>query len=202
MKRTLALAALMGTVSAPVFAGSADQGMVEPAPMAPVAVAPAAPVTGDWTGFSLGAQLGYADIETEDPELDGDNTTYGVRGYYDYDFGQFVMGGGLQYDATDIDLDGAATVDGVMRAGVRGGYDAGQTFIYGTTGYAKAFTNDDGVDPGDANGYFIGAGLENKLTQNVSLSSELIYHEFNDFDDADDLEADATTFNVGLNYRF
>ncbi len=198
MKRTLALStALVGALSLPAFAGSPEAAYVEPAPMAP-APAPAPVMSSmDWTGFSLGGQVGYGSFDSENPDESEDGGLYGVKAYYDYDLGNYVVGGGLQYDATDIDL-GGTNVDGIMRAGGRLGGDFGQTFAYGTAGYAKAFTDEDAI--GDSNGYYAGIGVERMLTTNVSLGGEVLYNKFDDFDN--DFEMDATTANVSLNYRF
>ncbi|SNR73668.1 outer membrane protein [Puniceibacterium sediminis] len=196
MTRTLALTtALLGTLAMPAFAGSPEAGYVEPAPMAPAPVAVVA--TQDWTGFSLGAQAGYGSFNSENPEDDDAAGTFGVKTGYDYDMGSYVVGGGLQYDKTDIDL-GGANVDGVLRAGGRIGADMGKTLPYFAAGYAKAFTDNDTI--GDSNGYYAGLGIEHMLTTNVSLGGEVLYNKFDKFDT--DFEADATTANVSLNYRF
>ncbi|MFZ5961987.1 outer membrane protein [Thalassococcus sp. BH17M4-6] len=203
MKRTLALTALLGTIAAPAaFAGNADIAMVEPAPTAP-AVTPVAPIRDrDFTGFSLGGQLGFGKVDTDDAaELDGDGGLYGLRAYYDYDFGNYVLGGGLQYDEADIDLDGVATVDKVVRLGGRGGYNYGDNLFYGTAGLARAITEDGSASVGDSNGYFVGLGAERFVTDNVTIGTEVVYHKFDDFE-LDGLEANATTANVSVNYRF
>ncbi|MBV2360026.1 porin family protein [Thalassococcus sp. CAU 1522] len=195
-KLTLAAAALL---AAPAYAGNPIEPAPEPVPMAPVpVVAPGV----DWTGPSIGLQLGYGDVTTDGAaDLSGDGALYGLRAYYDYDFGDWILGGGLQYDFADIDLDGAATLNAVARAGIRGGYDLGRNWIYATGGWARAMTDDDAVDPGDSDGYFAGLGYEGFVTDNLTAGVEVLYHEFKDFD-IDDLDAEATTVNVSLNYRF
>ncbi|WP_417605415.1 outer membrane protein [Primorskyibacter flagellatus] len=199
---TLAAALAASTaIAAPAFAGSLDNTLSEPEPAAPVAVVAPAPLY-DWTGPSIGAQLGFGDIETENAGgVEGDGGLYGLRAYYDYDFGNYVVGGGIQYDESDIDIDGAATLDKVFRAGLRAGVDLNRTFLYGTGGYAKAFTEDDAVSLGDSNGYFVGLGAEHFLTEKVTVGGEFLYHQFDDFD-ISDVEANATTANVSVNYRF
>lgn len=195
LKMTVAAAAL-AVAAGPVLAG----GVVEPAP-AP-AIIPVAPAGTDWTGFSIGAQLGYIDVDTDGAaELDGDDILYGVRAYYDYDFGNFILGGGVQYDFTSVDLDGAAEVDAVLRIGARAGVDLNQNWIYGTAGYARVETDAGAVDPGDSDGFFVGAGYEVFVTDAVTLGAEVLYHEFEDFD-IDGLDADATTASVSVNFRF
>ncbi|WP_146590719.1 outer membrane protein [Puniceibacterium confluentis] len=198
MKRTLTLsAALLGTLALPAFAGSPEIGYSEPAPMAPAVVQ--APVAShDWTGFSFGGQFGYGKVDSDNPDREAGDALYGLRSYYDYDLGNFVVGGGVQYDATNIDL-GPTAVDGILRVGGRAGADLGSTFAYGTAGYAKAFTDDNAF--GDSNGYFAGIGAESMVARNVSVGGEVLYHKFEDFD-AKAFEASATTANISLNYRF
>lgn len=196
MKKTLLLTAGLGVLSAaPALAG----GVSEPAP-APAVVAPVPVAAGtDWTGPSVGVQLGYADISTSGPSLDGDDVLYGLRAYYDFDFGDYIIGGGLQYDATDIDLGGVASVDSVTRIGARAGIDLGTNWIYGTAGWAQARTSGGGV--GNSDGWFAGVGYEVFVASNVTLGVEVLYHDFSDFDLAG-LEADATTAALSVNFRF
>jgi outer membrane immunogenic protein len=133
-RSTLLAAALSSLAALPAFAG----GLAEPAP-APVTVAPVPVVsTMDWTGPSVGVQLGYGDVSTSGAAaLDGDDVLYGLRAYYDFDFGDYILGGGLQYDSTDIALGTVTTVDSVTRLGARAGIDLGRNWVYGTAGWAQ-----------------------------------------------------------------
>lgn len=197
MKYPLILAAALAGLSVgPVLAG----GTTTPAP-APVMLdpAPIMPLGTDWTGPSVGLQLGYGDLSTTGPVLEGDDILLGLRAYYDYDFGDFILGGGLQYDATDLDIGGAATLDAVTRVGVRGGIDLVDDWVYGTAGWARAQTSGGGV--GDSDGWFAGLGYEMSVTDAMSLGAELLYHEFDSFDLVG-LEAQATTAAISVNFRF
>ncbi|ETX28406.1 outer membrane protein [Roseivivax isoporae] len=199
MKRILILTTAVAATATSAFAAGPTQTQPDPVVAAPVpAPVPQEPLS-DFTGFSLGGQVGYGNIETEDPDLDGDGGLYGLRSYYDYDMGDVIVGGGVQYDRGDIDLDGATDVEGILRVGPRVGYDLNRNWIYGTAGYAKAYTDGGGV--GDSDGWFGGVGYEVFLTDNVTAGAEVLYHKFSDFD-ASDLEADATTANISVNYRF
>ncbi|MEM9755491.1 MAG: outer membrane beta-barrel protein [Pseudomonadota bacterium] len=181
--------------AAPAFAAGPVSTPVEP----PVVVAPPPPVF-DWTGPSIGLQLGVIDVETSGAaSLDGDDTFVGLRAYYDFDFGDFVVGGGLQYDVTDVDLGGVTDVDSVLRVGARGGVDLNRTYLYGTAGFARVETSAAAV--GDSNGYFAGIGAEVFVTDSVTIGGEILYHEFDDFD-LSGLEAEATTAAVSVNLRF
>ena len=192
---TLGTAALLAALSAPAIAG----GPVTVAPQPPVVAPPPAP-TYDWTGPSVGLQFGYIDVETSGAAaLEGDDTLIGLRAYYDYDFGQFVLGGGLQYDVTGVDLGGVTEVESVLRGGVRGGIDLNRNWIYATLGLARVETSAAAV--GDSSGYFAGLGYEVFVGQQVTLGAEVLYHEFDDFD-LGGLEAEATTASVSVNFRF
>ena len=199
MQRYL-LALLPVAFAAPAFAGNIEPAPLEPAPVftAPTVSSPVY----DWTGFYIGAQANYADVETGgDLETDGDGGLLGVRAGYDFDFGPAVAGGFVQYDNGGIELDDTdVELENVLRVGARVGYDFGPNLVYGSAGYANADTD----DAGSADGYFVGLGYERFLTQSVSLGAEAIYHDFNDFDGIDgaNVDAEATTVGLNINYRF
>jgi len=196
------MVAAVGLAASPVLAG----GTVAAPPAEPMVFAPATPLY-DWTGFSGGVQLGYGDVDTN-AGVDGEGALYGLRAYYDYDFGTFILGGGVQYDWADIDLDTgagvtAATAENVLRVGLRAGFDSGRNFYYATGGYAEADVDLAGGGSDDSDGYFVGLGYEVFLTDTVTAGAELLYHEFDSFDGAlAGTDADATTASLSINYRF
>lgn len=197
MKQPIIIAATLAALTAgPALAG----GTTAPAP-GPVVLDPAPIVQfgTNWTGPSVGLQLGYGDVSTTGPALAGDDILLGLRAYYDYDFGDFILGGGLQYDTADIDLGGVTTLDAVTRVGVRGGVDLTDDWLYGTAGWARAETSGGGV--GASDGWFAGIGYEMLVTDAVSVGAELLYHEFDSFD-LIGLAADATTAAISVNFRF
>ncbi|SFI42028.1 outer membrane protein [Jannaschia pohangensis] len=194
MKRHLTLM-ILPLLATPAFAGNIAP---PPAPLepAPVFVDPA-PVGYDWSGFSVGAQIGYADANATGG-LEGEGAIGGLRANYDLDLGNWVVGAGIDYDTTNIDLSGAATVDNVLRVKGRAGIDGGRNLYYATAGYAQAETD----LIGDGDGYFAGLGYEVFVTDQLTVGTEVLYHEFDDFDGAPGVEADATTAQVSLNWRF
>ena len=203
MKRTTTIASI-ALIASSAFAGAAAAGSLEDttveAPVFTPAPTPVA-VDGDWTGFYTGLQLGYSDAEI-DNGLEGDNGSYGFHAGYNYDFGRFVLGGELDYDKTDIDLDDAAgvtqgSIDSVARAKIKGGYDLGSTLIYATGGYARADTS-----LGDEDGAFYGIGMDYKITEQYSVGAELLEHKFDDVNGVSGDDADVTTFNIRGSYRF
>lgn len=176
-----------------VSAGSVTEPAAEPFVPAP---APAPVVSSrDWTGYYVGVQLGYGDVDGSG--LSGDNTIFGFHSGYDHDFGDFVLGGEVDFDQTSINLNGgAATVDTVGRLKFKGGYDLGNTLIYGTVGYALANTS-----VGDEEAPFFGIGATYRLNDNYSIGAELLEHKFDDVG-APGTDLDATTLTIRGSLRF
>jgi opacity protein-like surface antigen len=155
----------------------------------------------DWTGGYAGLQLGYADVGTSVDGLGGDDVIGGFTAGYDWDFGNFVLGAGIDADLADLTVDGAGagpfTLERVYRLKVRGGYDLGNGLLYATAGGVGADVDGLGYDTG----YFVGAGYEHMVTDTISLGGEVLYHEIDNFK-ASGVDVDATTFQVRANYRF
>ncbi len=192
----------LATAALIAAAGTAQAGnVVEPTPDPVVTPPPApAPVYPDWTGFYGGVQLGYGFANTS-ANTDGDGIVGGVRAGYDYDFGNYVMGVGVDYDFAGIDLNpGPNSIDGIGRLKARAGIDAGPALFYGTGGMALANASVGGNNISDL-GYLLGAGIEYRVTEQVSVGTEVLWHDFGAFDNAG-FTANATTINANLNFRF
>ncbi len=200
MKRThklMVLALSTSAMGSAAWAGNLTDSVVEAPVAQPVYTSPV-DTGGDWTGFYTGLQLGYADADSATGALDGSDTSYGFHAGYDYDFGKFVVGGELDYDKTDISLGGgAASIDSVARAKLRGGYDLGRTLVYGTAGYARADTS-----VGDEDGAFYGIGMAYQVTDRYQVGAELLEHKFDDVGGVAGNDIDATTFTVRGSLRF
>ncbi|MES0826186.1 porin family protein [Ruegeria sp. SCP11] len=154
--------------------------------------------SGDWTGFYGGGQIGYADIDTNISGVDGSGTIGGIILGYDYDLGDWVVGGGFDYDWTGIDLAPGVEVEDVWRIKARAGYNViPEGLLYAVGGYAEAGTDNLGSD----NGWFIGAGYEQIVAPNISVGGEILYHEFNNFNSTG-IDVDATTIQFRAAYRF
>ncbi|WP_171234996.1 outer membrane protein [Ruegeria sp. HKCCA6837] len=155
--------------------------------------------SGNWTGFYGGLQLGYVDVDTSVSGVDGDGVIGGIILGYDYDLGDWVVGGGFDYDWMDVDLSNVpVTVEDVWRLKARAGYKVNpQGLLYGIAGYAEAGTDNLGSD----DGWFIGAGYEQIVAPNVSIGGELLYHEFSNFNGSG-VDVDATTLQIRASYRF
>jgi opacity protein-like surface antigen len=182
-------------LTAPAFAGGLSQPMIEPAPAAPVTYA--AP-SQDWTGGYVGAQLGYADGSVG--ATSGNNGTYGLRAGYDWDFGKWVAGAGVDWDKTDINLGGGDNLDSIARLKLRAGADLGKTLVYVTAGGAHAKATVGGASHSD-NGWFAGIGAEYAINDKWTVGGEVVKNQFDNFDNLG-VDADATTASVNVGFRF
>ncbi len=199
-QRLLMTSAVLTLAAAPAVAGGISEPVTAPAPV-PVAVAPAPVHTGgDWTGFYAGASLGYGQLEAEGFSDDTEDYTYGLHAGYLYDLGAFVLGGELEYDATEItDAATGINLDGVARAKVRAGYDAGQWLPYVTAGAAQAYTS--GGLEADDTGYFAGLGVDYQVTPGIRVGAEVLRHQFDDFNGGGtDIEATTASLRVGFTF--
>ena len=189
---------ISGTTAA--FAGGLTEPVVAPQP-APVAVAPAPVYTGaDWSGFYAGASLGYGQVDADGFADDTEDYTYGAHIGYLHDLGNFVLGAELEYDATEItDAATGINIDGVARAKVRAGYDAGAFLPYVTAGVAQAYTS--GGLEADDTGYFGGVGVDYAVSENIRVGAEVLRHQFDDFNGGGtDIEATTAAVRVGFTF--
>ncbi|MFW8636400.1 outer membrane protein [Cribrihabitans pelagius] len=193
MTRFVAMTAIAAAMGSAAFAGNLSEPVVEPAP-APAPV-PVVDYGGDWTGFYLGGQVGQLDADA-DNGLSGDDAAYGIHGGYNHDFGRFVLGGEIEYDETDVDLGGVASVDSVARGKVKAGYDFGRVLGYVTAGVAEAETS-----LGDETGEFYGLGLAYKVNDQWSVGGEVLEHDFDEFGNTG-VGGEATSVAVRASFHF
>ncbi len=200
MKKIAALAATTALLAAPAFAGGPSPVIQDPVIAAPIVVAPSY----DWTGGYAGLQLGYGSVDL-DGGIDGDGAIGGVHAGYMWDFGQWVLGGELDYDAANIDLEDGAGIDvgdldSVARLKLRAGYDLGRSLIYATAGAAHAEAEVGGADLSDT-GWFAGVGMGYQLNNNWIVGGEVLTHQFDDFDNSG-VDVDATTATLRASFKF
>jgi len=188
-------ASLLAAAALPAFADPIDPPAADPVAPTPPPLRQLGSVGGDWTGAYGGLQLGYADVDGTGA-ADGDDALYGVHAGYNYDFGTFVLGGELDFDWTDIDLNSAATVDSVARLKLRAGYDFGRTLAYFTAGVADVDTS-----LGSETGEFYGIGAAYQINESYTVGAELLEHKFDDISGSG-VDADVTTFTVRGSVRF
>ncbi|MEO1778444.1 MAG: outer membrane beta-barrel protein [Pseudomonadota bacterium] len=194
MYRMTALATILA--AGPMAALAQSNVETDVAPQATAAPVQAfAGTGGTWTGGYAGLQLGYGDVDGTGA-ADGDDYLLGVHAGYRYDFGTFVLGGEVDYDTADIDLNGAATVDSVARLKLQGGYDFGRTLAYLTAGVAEVDTS-----IGSESGEFYGIGFAYQINDQYTFGAELLEHEFDNIGGTG-VAADATTLTVRGSIRF
>nr|WP_315053883.1 outer membrane beta-barrel protein [uncultured Brevundimonas sp.] len=151
--------------------------------------------------FSPGFCDGAANTALAADGCSDDKTGYefGVRGGYDWQFGNFVVGAVGEYSAgaAEDTVTGFSTtpanyvftreLEQLAAARVRLGYAAGPALIYATGGGAWAkvknrfFSSNtansfsETVDDQDADGYQWGGGVEYALAPNLSVTGEYLY---------------------------
>jgi opacity protein-like surface antigen len=198
MKKLLSGAALAVLFASPAFAADAIMSP-EPAP-APVVTAPAF----DWTGFYVGAQLGYGWAGSDNGTLGADDSADGIVGGphvgYNYDLGNWVVGAEIDYDFTDLDFGAGDQIKGIGRGKLKVGADLGRTLIYGTGGVAYTNAQVAGDDANDW-GYTVGAGVDFAATDHVIVGAEYTYNKFDDVDSTG-VDFDAHTFTARVGYKF
>lgn len=150
----------------------------------------------DWTGVYGGFALGYTDVDGPG-SAGGDNVSFGPHLGYDYDFGEFVLGGELEYNRTNLDLgSNAGSLDYIGRLKLRGGYDFGRALGYVVVGAARAETSGEGDT-----GAVYGIGVSVPLTDHIVIGGEILRHDFDGLNDqAGDFDTD--TFNIRTTFRF
>ncbi|MBS0563461.1 MAG: porin family protein [Proteobacteria bacterium] len=195
--RSAAVAALMGGLSLPALAGGLGAPVTEPPVAAPAPVA--APLAnGDWTGPWAGLALGGD--RTKSGGVSHSGGAYGIRGGYDYDFGQFVLGGALSWDKLNGGSGSTTRLKDVTRLTVRGGADLGQALVYAKVGAARASADIGGASFHDT-GWTAGIGADYKLTDQWTIGGEIDHDHFNKFGSTG-VKANDTTAQVTLGFRF
>ena len=195
MKRALSLfVAATLTTAGPALAGSLQAPVVEQPVIVPADPAPQIP---NWTGFYLGSEIGYYNVDTNFPAIDGDDWISGFTAGYDYDFGNFVLGTAVDYDWTSLNIAPGVQMENVMRVKVRGGLKMGRGLAYATTGYANMDTN----IVGDVDGYFVGGGYDYMVGDHLTVGGEVLYHDFDSFTGTP-VSAVATSVAVRTVFKF
>jgi outer membrane immunogenic protein len=167
----------------------------------------------DWTGAYAGIHAGSANDDIS-PFSSGSKFMGGVHGGYNTEINGVVVGGELELSHmgdTKVDVRGGKLAER-QRVAIKGkvGAPLGSTLIYGTAGAAMTNLRDtssaegpDGWKPG----YVIGAGVEQKITGNLSGRVEYNYthtadvRSFNGVSTSESSIGDHT-IKAGVNYKF
>jgi outer membrane immunogenic protein len=211
MRIPILLAAMAMAAATPAVA--ADLGEAEPLPTPDLtAAAPA----NDWTGFYLGALLGWTwgNAGTdEEGDIEGDGIDGGVYAGGNWQFGQFVLGAegdlllsGAEGSEDDVEFDQG--VNGSLRA--RAGIALDRFLLYGTGGVAATeleLSDDDSDDSNTLWGWTVGAGAEALVLDNVTARVEYRYSDYQDKEfrlDSGEGDSDFSTNSVraGVGVKF
>lgn len=152
----------------------------------------------DWTATYVGAQIGYADAQPSGGVASGNGGTVGIHFGFDYDFGDWVLGGELDWDRLKIDVGNptSATIDDIARFKLKAGYDFGNVLGYVVVGPARINTN-----LGNKTDAFYGLGLSFLATEEWSFTGEYLYHKFKNVGGTgSDVKLNA--FALRASYRF
>jgi opacity protein-like surface antigen len=203
------LAAVPGAALAggPPASAPADTGVV---------VASAAPQT-DWTGLYVGAQVGNLSYESFTtvapiagrPAFEGAGAIAGLHAGYMHDFGTLVLGGEVEVNFGDVDLDLATgvassfTVDRNTMLKGRVGIDAGRILPYAIAGYSwHHVSNPNTVDQAFRGGLY-GVGVSFLLSDRVMIGTEILRHDLDAYEPGTNTQrAEITTVSFRASWRF
>jgi outer membrane immunogenic protein len=164
-----------------------------------------------WAGPYVGANLGYATGDITNSVVSPSGFAGGIQGGYNWQFGQWVVGG-------EADLQGSSANDtfaawkfsnpwfGTLRG--RAGYAINNILIYGTGGLAFGSVRAEALNLTEtqtAAGWTLGVGAEVGITQNWSAKAEYLYVNLNNSQFALTGLPHGYQFNIvrlGVNYRF
>lgn len=172
-------------------------------------------VSDTWTGFYVGANAGFATSDEFDWDNDTTSWNGGVQAGYLQQFDMFVVGAEVEANIMD-DLYYALTptsgLSQTWSVAVKGraGVAIDNTLIYGLAGvsFTEFEEYGDAVASGDVNtGFVFGLGVEQAITEQISLRAEYQQTRYWDVDSTvggiaqtDDLTSHA--FKIGANFRF
>lgn len=188
--------------------------------------------TGVYVGAAVGAGAGSTTLDAGSGvfELDGigaEGVLWSAALGYDYQVNaRWVVGGMLDYTGSSIETTLGGSITGTGSAGYdltadhafsilgRAGYLTGpDTLVYGLAGYTRQYYSGGLFVSGlgstsyefDTGGLTVGAGIENRIGNNMSVKLE---YRYTDFDDVDIIptflgtDTVSHTVRLGLNYKF
>ncbi|WP_226951355.1 outer membrane protein [Rhizobium terrae] len=208
MKTPFALAIAAAFFATPVLAAD-----LAPYSEPPSYNEPAGAPKAGWGGAYVGADLGMASRKLN--PFDGDKgLVLGVHGGYNMDLDSGVVG--AEIEASHLGNvesrvpGGKIKEQGRVAAKAKAGVGFNQTLVYGTAGVAlTSFGDKSGTSGPDGwkPGWVVGAGVEQKLTDNLSARFEYNYTMTNDVRSTTagvTSKSDVVdqTLKAGVNYKF
>jgi outer membrane immunogenic protein len=204
-------APVIGAIAAVALTAATGAGAADlyrsPPPYAPTPV----PYGYSWMGPYLGVNLGYQWGSLSNSGAKPNGLAGGFQGGYNWQFGQFVVGGETDIQLSDADDVFAAYKFsnpwfGTLRG--RGGFALNNILFYGTLGLAYGRGRVDIGSVSESNfhvGWTAGAGLQVGLTPNWSVKAEYLYIDLSSESYGLTLTNNGLTSNLvrfGVNYRF
>ena len=186
-------------------------------PIIPIAPPPPPPVVVplDWY---VGLQAGIVSGDVAPPEVLGatfddiafEGPVFGVHAGVQRSFGAFTLGGEIDWNTTDGDLEDSGTdsvieMDTLAHLKLRAGTTIGSAFVYGTAGLAYTSMTIDptfaaAIDVSDTAPFF-GLGADVMVSQSISVGGEVLVHSFEDIDDSG-YDVDFNTAMLRVSYHF
>jgi outer membrane immunogenic protein len=190
----------------------------------------AIPSAFSWTGFYLGAHIGYGAGRTtwtdagQSLNVHANGAFGGLQAGYNWQFNSMVIG--LEGDIAAAGINGSQTnafgVAGLLLQDrttmlaslrARAGFAADRTLFYVTGGLGFATNNHAAASQGvtftsNANqaGWTVGGGIEHAFTPNWTVKAEYLYYSFGTRDFGSNLtptlRTDIHTVKLGVNYLF
>ncbi len=162
-----------------------------------------------WSGIYIGGHIGgaFTSIDAEgEEEINPDGFAGGVHVGYNFQNGKMVYGleGDFSWTAGKETYFGDVIQHNYL-ASIRGrfGYALDNTLLYATGGIAWTEFEVKGENPDfDFTGYVLGAGVEHKVSNNLSLKGEVLHYRFDDEFDGYDIELNSTVLRAGLSWNF
>ncbi len=157
---------------------------------------------GDWTGFYIGAGLGYGLLTDRVGGVEdrGDDIIYSGFIGYNYQLNEnFVIGIEADYTKYDIAFEKTPAISAAEGGSVRArvGYAMDDLLFFASAGVAYATTN---VNLEDFGGV-AGVGVEYKITENVVFGIEYTHTRFRDFDNST-IDANLDVVRARLSFKF
>jgi outer membrane immunogenic protein len=166
-----------------------------------------------WGGAYVGGDLGMSSRKLN-PFSGDKGLVLGVHGGYNVDLDSGVVGGEIEASHLgNVEIgvpNGKIKEQGRVAAKAKAGVGFNQTLVYGTAGVAlTSFGGKNGTDGPDGwkPGWMLGAGVEQKLTDNVSARFEYNYTQTNDVRTTTGgvsrrSDVKDQVLKAGVNYRF
>lgn len=202
MKRIIVTSSILALTGTAALAGGytapQTEAVVTPAP---VVVAPA---NYNWSGFYGGAQLGYGKAQDA---IEADGVVGGIHGGYLKDFGNFVLGGEVAYNAANLKEtinDGETTTTAKVKSMTDlkaiGGVPYQNMLFYGTLGASYVDAEVGGTSYSDTVP-LVGLGMKYAINDKWSVGGELDHRIGNNFDGTTN-DLNTTTLALTASYKF